>query len=64
MYTQAGGDPAPVTISADAVVQVGFTNDYSEENRGGGSVTNHFAYDGDTWIPEQIYDADGEGGQR
>lgn len=35
-------------IAADEVVSVTFTNTYDEDNRGGGSVTNHFEYNSDS----------------
>lgn len=56
VYEQTSVDPDPVTIAADEIVQVEFSNEYNEEHKGGGSVNNHFTYDGDTWVPEQIYD--------
>lgn len=61
-------EPDPVIIPAlPDVAEVRFTNDYNEDNRSGGSITNHFVYDEEnTWVPEQIYDDSrvSEGGQR
>lgn len=48
-------------IEAAEIVSVGFSNDYSETNRGGGSVTNHFVYDEEAsgWNWTQVPDNSG-----
>ena len=46
-------------IEADEVVSVTFTNTYDDENRGGGSITNHFEYDSESgWGWTQIPDSE------
>lgn len=46
-----------VTIPADRVVAVTFTNRYDETEKGGGSITNHFEYDEKNgWTLHKRYD--------
>ena len=46
-------------IAADEVASVTFTNTYDDENRGGGSVTNHFEYDSESgWGWTKIPDSE------
>ena len=46
-----------VTIPADRVVAVNFTNRYDEMKNGGGSITNHFEYDEKNgWTLHKRYD--------
>ncbi|MBD5486716.1 MAG: hypothetical protein HDR18_14555 [Lachnospiraceae bacterium] len=44
-----------VTIAADEIVSVAFTNKY-DGNNGGGSITNHFRHEADGWKLDQLYD--------
>ena len=47
-----------VTIEADKVAEVAFTNDYNEERKSGGSLTNRFTYtEGNGWAWEQLPDS-------
>ncbi len=53
-YTLVSEGTQTATIVANEVASVAFTNDYDETNRGGGSVTNHFANseeEGWGWTP-------------
>ena len=44
-YTAAVTEADPVTISVDQIAQARFSNTYDNPYKGGGSVTNRFAYD-------------------
>lgn len=47
-----------VTIEADKVAEVTFTNDYNENRKSGGSLTNRFTYtEGKGWGWEQLPDS-------
>ena len=50
-------------ITAEQITQVEFTNEYEEHHNGGGSVTNHFIYDGrqNKWGWYQMTDSSTEG---
>ena len=56
VYGQISVTPDPVTIEANNIVSVPFTNDYNETDRGGGSVTNSFNQSETGWRLQQIYD--------
>lgn len=56
IYSQTSVTPAPVTIEANTIASVPFTNDYNETDRGGGSVTNSFNQSETGWRLQQIYD--------
>lgn len=44
-YTLVAGPDGPVTITADSVASVTFTNDYDYSENEGHGITNHFTYD-------------------
>lgn len=52
-----------VTIEAEKVVQVEFTNDHEPTNHGGGGVNNHFTYDAENGWQLEKQPANGSGGQ-
>ncbi len=56
IYDQISITPDPVTIEANNIVSVAFTNDYNETNRGGGSVTNRFNQSETGWHLQKVYD--------
>lgn len=57
-YKVVSDDTQTATIVANEVASVAFTNDYDDSNRGGGSVTNHFANSEDEgWGWTQIPDS-------
>ncbi len=48
--------PDPAVIERDNVLHFSFVNDYQGKEPPGGSITNSFTYDGDSWQFSQQYD--------
>lgn len=59
VYVLKSDPEQTAVIKAGDTVQVGFVNDYDEEEpppKGGGSITNRFTYGGDGWEWEKLVD--------
>lgn len=59
VYRPTSEETRNTVIEADAVASVTFTNTYDDDNRGGGSITNHFEYNSESgWGWTKIPDSE------